>query len=236
MFISTLVIVDRPLWPPVSGLEKFPYIVAGSLLLGATLSLSSVRIQASALFAMAATVLMLLWLGWSQLQRAETLWLIGGLGLTGCVLLVRINHIAASLPDKGIMIGMAALGLAGIAVVSGSALVGELAVALASATAGFMFWWISRTGRSLGPLITFAAVIPLLAITALCLLLSDASPIALGLLGLVFFVDRIRAGSSSVSSRSLSSTVFLALRAGAVAGMAIGVALLTDNGGDLYYH
>ena len=79
-------------------------------------------------------------------------------------------------------------------------------------------------------------MIPLLAITALCLLLSDASPIALGLLGLVFFVDRIRAGSSSVSSRSVSSTVFLALRAGAVAGMAIGVALLTDNGGDLYYH
>ena len=100
---------------------------------------------------MAATVLMLLWLGWSQLQRAETLWLIGGLGLTGCVLLVRINHIAASLPDKGIMIGMAALGLAGIAVVSGSALVGELAVALASATAGFMFWWISAPVDHLVP-------------------------------------------------------------------------------------
>ena len=74
-------------------------------------------------------ILILTWLGWPQIGRPKFLDL-GGLFLSGLIMLLRIRRISPWLPDIGIMLSIAGAGLGGVAIASGSLVIGELFVGI----------------------------------------------------------------------------------------------------------
>lgn len=91
----------------------------------------------------------------------------------------------------GAMLFGAALGLGGVALVSASLALGQLAFALATAVGGFMLWNWPKARDEFGLVGVFGAGGAWLILLGLVLLLTDAPPMALALLGLVFFADAL---------------------------------------------
>ena len=180
-------------------------------------------------------ILILTWLGWPQIGRPEILWILGGLFLSGLIMLLRIRRISPWLPDIGIMLSIAGAGLGGVAIASGSLVIGELSLALAAAMLGFTFWSVAGLGVSFGAASVFSGLFALLALGALTLLLTEASPIAVAMLVLIFFSDQMRCALASKMSGSVSSSIVLALIAIVPAAAAIGLAMLASGTDDIYY-
>ena len=239
LVVATLVILDRSLWPPRSALEKLPYVIIGGLLIGVALDMRSCGCRVSTLLAVVSLALILLWLAWPQLGnmqplRSRVFWPMAGLQVAGIIVILRVQQMTTQNVDGTIMVGMAGIGLGGIAAVSGSLLIGELAVALASAVGGFLLVCLLASRPAPGPVVVFSAVIPLLGLTGVTMLLTEARTISIAVLIVIFFLARFGFGVVSKPKRNRSSVLLLGLRTAIVAAAAIGIAALGDIGDDLY--
>ena len=234
LLVSTLVILDRVPWPVLSALDKLPYILAGGLILGLYTELRHRGERPHVVISLTWVTVVLLWLGWPQLQRTDTIWSLSGLALSGLVMTLRARSVSSQ-PDFAIMTGVAGLGVAGVAIASGSLLIGELSLALTATIVGSLVWCFGRGALRLGASIVPAGVTPLLALAALTLLLTDANPLASAVLILVFFADRAALVLPVFSRRPLLHSVYVAVLAAAPVALAIGLVLITDAADDLYY-
>ena len=134
-----------------------------------------------------------------------------------------------TLPDVGIILSIGALGLAGVAVVSGSLVIGELSLALAAAMLGFTLWHVAGAVVSFGATVVFCGLFALLALGALTLLLTEASSLSVGVLVLMFFADQARRCLPHRLSGVAPPWVVLVVIAILPVAVAIGSALLTDG-------
>lgn len=236
--LATLVLLlGIPDWPPRGGMQKLPYIVCAGILLGLFFDLRS--FQTRMLFP--ASVLWLagiyLWLSWTQLDRSETWWLMGGLALATLVLLPRVTITPERGLRRAVMFLVAAVGLGVIAVVSGSLVIGQLSLALAAAIGGFALWNWPKARYPFAAAALFGSGLPLLALAALTLLLTDAPPWALVPLVLVFFSDLVstRLPAGRGASRDVLQPIYLALVAAMPAALGIALAVFSGQADDLYY-
>ena len=229
VLISAVLILDRALWPPRSGLVKLPYILLGGLALGVIFDSKANRIRVPVFLACAWMALILGWLGWPQLARSATWWTLAGLYLSGLIMYLRVSRMSPTLPDIGIILSIGALGLAGVAVVSGSLMIGELSLALAAALLGFTLWRVAGAVVSFGATVVFCGLFGLLALGALTLLLTEASPLSVGVLVLIFFADQARRCLPHHLSGVAPPWVVLLVFAILPVAVAIGSALLTDG-------
>ena len=229
--ISAVIIIDRPLWPSRSALEKLPLALAGYLLLGLGLTVRAAPTRIVMSLATVGMILTILWLAWAQLYRSDTFWEVGGLGILGIVLLLRVSTAQCAGVNSAIKLGVAAFGLSGVAIISGSMLIGEIAGSLASVVLGSLL--LRRHSDSTTSLV-FSGTLPFVSVTSLCVLLTDAPPLAIATLVVVFFVDGFKSPVSGTTRHS-TKPLTVALRACALTGAAIGIALLTDSPSDLYY-
>ena len=229
--ISAVIIIDRPLWPVRSALEKVPIALTGYIFLGLCLTLSAAPIRLVASLATASVLITMIWFSWTQSHRTDTMWLIAGLGLISILLVLRETTASSAWITNALKLSVAAFGLAAVVIISGSMLLGEIAVALGSAVLGYILWTYRSTCVAS---LAFGAVLPFVSVTALCLLLTDVSPIAIAVLIGVFFVDGFTTRTTRVS-HSPPPPLSVTMRALALAGVAIGIALMPDTSPDLYY-
>lgn len=234
VLISSALILDRALWPPRSGLVKLPYILFGGLTLGVTIDLKPNRIRVPVFLACVWMVLVLGWLAWPQLARSATLWTLAGLFLSGLIMFLRVSRISPLSPDIGIMLTIAALGMAGVAIISGSLVIGELSVALAAAMSGFTLWRVMGAVVTFGATVVFCGLFALLALGALTLLLTEASSLSMAALVLIFFADQARRGLPYHLGDMSPPWVVLSMTAILPVAVAIGLALFA-NGADSDY-
>jgi hypothetical protein len=141
--------------------------------------------------------------------------------------------------DPAVMVLVAALGLGVFALASASLLLGQLAVALGAAMAGFALWNWPRSRFSFGAAGVLGALLPLGLLAALTLLLTQARAWALAPLLLVFLADlpARRLAARAARGADALGPVLLLLLAALPAAAAVGLALLGSGGGtdDPYY-
>ena len=236
-FASAWLLTGVSFVAPVSALQKLTLLVLAGLVLGAafeTLPISSIvrRATAVGLFFVAS-----LWLAWPQLSRDTLDWSVGVL-VFGCgVLLDRLavtkeRHAADSVP-----IMLAAAGIAGVALVSGSLLIAQLATALAMANGGFLVWNWPRARDTLGASVLMSAALPVMALALLTVLLTPAPPWSLAPLAAVFFLSPAagRLWSPRGRWREAIQPVYVLVLGFFPVGLAIALALLGESPDDAYY-
>ncbi|MEE4377856.1 MAG: hypothetical protein V2J55_10150 [Candidatus Competibacteraceae bacterium] len=178
-------------WPANTAVHKLPYLLTGSVILGLLVDWQaqqrSLKIAAMLLW----PLLVLGWLAAVRLRNPE-LSLIVELAALSCASVLifwRLERVRADVLIPSSMVLSAAIGLGAVAALSASLSLGQLAFALAAAVGGFMLWnWPKRRDEFAYSGI-FGAAGALLILTALVLLLTDARPIALAVLGLIFCAD-----------------------------------------------
>ncbi|MBS0427640.1 MAG: hypothetical protein JSR41_10180 [Proteobacteria bacterium] len=169
-------------WPPrgASLVGKLPWTVLAAALLGAVLEAARARPAVQWLSATAVWALALLALGVTTPLAAGLAWIVGA-AVLGAVLGAR-----ADTADAPALLAVAALGLAGVAMLSASLLLLELALGGALALAGTAPWLWPRTRIAFGPLGRVTATLAWLALAYATARLTQASPAALLLLALGF--------------------------------------------------
>lgn len=190
---SYWVTVGPPPFPPVSSSHKVAYIVLAGLILGGVMT-SVQPLSRLALVAMALWPgVIAAWLGWRELMSPSAIglitlvgaWVVGAIALYG----LRPGSEANTAPSVKLI--AAALTAAVIAQIGSSASIAQLCIGLAAATGGTLLlnWPKHRFG--LGPIGAYGGGSALIALVTAMALFSNASKLALVLLLLIFFVDRI---------------------------------------------
>lgn len=230
-----------PAWPPVQAIEKLAYLAAAALAVGLLLDLLRAGATAVRIIGVIALVAAIAWVFEAQVRQADPKALIypALLAAGGALALWRVAGQRAQGVAPAVTVIVAALGLAGVALVSASLSIAQLAGALAAAVGGFALWSWPVARFPFAASGVCAALIPLIALAALATLLTKAPAWALAPLLLVFFADllsRLPAGSGRW--REALQPVYLAILAALPAALAVGLAMLAAGGGaeaDLYY-
>jgi len=240
--VGYLATLGLPAWPLAGALQKLALIAAAGLVVGLVLDVMRAGVASVRVLGVLGLIGALAWVFETQVRQAEPSGLIEPalIAAGGALVLWRL----AGRRDEGVppavTVIVAALGLAGVALVSASLSIAQLAGALAAAIGGFALWsWpVARFSFAAGG--TFAALIPLLALAAITTLLTKAPVWVLAPLILVFFADLVsnRLPAGSGRWREALQPVYLAVIAALPAGLAVGLAVLAAGGGgdaDLYY-
>lgn len=188
LLTAQAVVFGLPSWPPASGPDKLPWLLATLLIGGVLMDLLRPARPVTIAVTMIAVVTMSLWLAWPQLGRGDSALLVM-LGLAATLGLVCIGALAAT-PAEGAsratVVIVAALALAGSGFQAGSLSLMQVALAIAAASGGFALWnWprarlpLHATGIAVGGL---GCVV----IALLLLLLTDIRPVALLAVAAVF--------------------------------------------------
>ena len=224
-----------PPWVPRTGMHKLSYVVLVAMLLSVIVAVvleSRGQIFSVGLFWLA---LSYLWLAWPRL-RNPSLDLIAQLGLLytmAALTLWRLVDLREQSIAPLIMILLAAIGLAGVAFVSGSLSIAQIATALAAAVGGVTLWNWPTVRFPCGAAGVVGGGSVLLALMALTFLLTDASLVALAPLVFVFFANTVsRRLSVSGRLRGVLDPIYLVLVAAVPAVLAIVLAHVfapTDN-------
>jgi hypothetical protein len=218
-------------------MEKLVYLVAGGLGVGLMLDVKPLPPRLSlapCIFWLGAAYA---WLAWRQIDQTRTWWLLGGLGIAGLIVLLRTTDGHPLSLRAPMMFLVAALGLGGVALTSGSLAIAQLTFALAAAIGGFALWNWPRARYPFGAAALIGGGLPLLALAALTLLLTDAPPWALAPILFIFFADLVsrRLPPQGGTARRVLEPIYLALVAALPAALAISLALLAGQTDDLYY-
>lgn len=239
--VAYLLTLGLPPWPPSGALQKLAYVAAAGLAIGLLLDLLRAGVIWARLLGVLALVAALAWVFESQVRQADPRALLQPalLAAGGALALWRVAGQRAQGVAPAVAVIVAALGLAGVALVSASLSIAQLAGALAAAVGGFALWsWpVARFPFAAGG--NFAALIPLLALAAVTTLLTKAPVWALAPLLLVFFADLVssRLPAGSGRWREALQPVYLAVIAAIPAALAVGLAVYAAGGGgdaDLY--
>ena len=236
LLITTLQLLGMPPWPPLTGTQKIPYVVTTGLLLGIGLDTPPHRRTKVLVIGLVWLTLVHLWLAWPQL-RNPTLSLIvqfGALCTIAALIFWRVVSLREQELTPVVMTLSAAIGVAGVAFISGSLSIAQLSAALAAALGGFALWNWPTLRFPFGTVGIVGVVSALLTLAALTLFLTDASPIALTTLVLVFFANTVsaRLTPKPESLRRLLDPVLLTLVAAIPIVLAMVLAQIhapTDN-------
>ena len=237
LLAAAVALIGIPPWPPGQGIDKFVYLVAGGAAFGLLLDLRPAPPRVTPVLGVIWLGGMYAWLAWPQLDRPRTWWLLSGLAVAGVAVVIRTTTITRTDLRAIVMLLMAALGLGGIALNSGSLVIAQLALALAASVGGFALWNWPTVRFPLGAAAIFGAGVPLLGLSALTLLLTDAYAWALAPLVLVFFADFVSDRIPPTRGRwhRILAPVYLALIAALPAALAVVLALLAERPDELYY-
>ncbi len=234
---GAVLLAGLPFAAPLSAVQKLTLLAGVALLLGVLLELLAVssnvlRVTALALFLAAS-----LWLSWPQLQRDALDWPVGVL-VAGCgILLYGLAVPRERRASDSVPLALAAAGIAGIALVSGSLLIAQLATAMAVATGGFLIWNWPHARDTLGASMLLGATLPVLALALTTVLLTPAPPWSLAPLPAVFFLAPVARGLWLSRGRwgEAIQPVYVLVLGCIPVGLAIALALLADSPGDAYY-
>lgn len=166
--------------PPGALTERLPWIYAAAALVG--LALEALHASRRTEWLVAG----LLWALALAALAAKPLPLMIGLWLLGLAVIRAVLREHAARADAAAVLVIASLGLAAIAMRSGSALLFESSLALAAAVAGCALWLWPFVRIAFGASGAIVAVLAWLALTVTTALLTEARPLALGLLAGAF--------------------------------------------------
>lgn len=224
-------------WPPQTGVQKLPFIVAGGLLLGLVIDVATARrstVFAAALWLLASYA----WIAWPRFARADSA--LAGILLAGYVLsvvaLFRLTAETRPSVNVPVMLLVGALGLAGGALAAGSLALFQLALAAAAAIGGFALWNWPTARFPFDAAGVLGAGVGVLALAALILLLTEIRPWALLALAFVFLADPIarRLPVGRLRRQSIEP-IYVALLALVPAVVSVLLAAPPQPGDDLYY-
>jgi len=189
--VGFILILGAPVrWPQSSG-EKLFAIAAIATALGLALDLSRDAPPVTRLIAALSPAAALTWLGWPRIIGLD--WIdiatLAAVALAGGFALTRFFASGPPATDSGVKLMIACIALALVSIFGASASLGQLAGALAAATAGFLAWnWpVARfpvAGSAvLGGGLTFVAL------TGIVAVFTNAPKPALAMLLPIFFAD-----------------------------------------------
>jgi hypothetical protein len=193
--------------PPGALSERLPWIYAAAALVG--LALEALHASRRTEWLVAG----LLWALALAALAAKPLPLMIGLWLLGLAVIRAVLREHAARADAAAVLVIASLGLAAIAMRSGSALLFESSLALAAAVAGCALWLWPFVRIAFGASGAIVAVLAWLTLMLATALLTEARPLALGLLAgaftsgpLVRWARRHLRRSAAPATTSASST------------------------------
>jgi hypothetical protein len=192
---ASLLIFGLPVLPPVASGHKIPYVAVLGAAVGLILDLTNPDLRKRLAAGLSAVIVAVAWLGWRKLFAAPSpdhLWML--LVVAGAVLALwcgeRNSERFDPLEALAVLL-VAALGLAGVAVIGASASTSQNAGALAAALGGLMVlnWPARRFG--LGATARLTALVTLAALAAQLALFSRAPAWSLLLLLPAFLAPRL---------------------------------------------
>ncbi len=186
LLASALLLTGLPMQSPLGAMQKLVLLVGTGVLCGAVLELYAVSIGIRRALVIGLFLLASLWLAWPQLERDALSWPVALIVVACAGLLYWLAVPERRTEDDGVQLILIATGIAGVAVVSGSLVIAQLAAALALATAGLLFWNWPRARDSVGPGMLLGAWLPAFALAWITVLLTSAPPRSLAPLILVF--------------------------------------------------
>jgi hypothetical protein len=227
-------------WVPRTGMQKLFYVIIMGLIVSIVVE---IRVKERSRIFFAGIVwltLSYLWLAWPQL-KTPNLSLLAQFGivyLAASLSFWRLAELREQNLTPVVMILLAAIGLAGVAFVSGSLSIAQLAITLAAAIGGFALWNWPDSRFPLRAAGVIAVGVALLALVAVTFLLTDASPIALIPLIFIFFANtvsrRLPAGTGRL--RQALEPIYLALTAAVPVALAIVLAQVLAETDSAYYY
>lgn len=234
---SALLLAGVPTEVPFSAVQKLTLLAGAGLLLGVVLELltvSSALLRASAMGLFLAASL---WLAWPQLQRNALDWPVAVVALGCAALLYGLTAPEERRADDSVPLLLAAAGIAGIALVSGSLVIAQLGTALAMAIGGFLIWNWPQARDTLGASALLGASLPVLALALMTVLLTPAPPWSLLPLYAVFFLAPVarRLWLPPGRWREAIQPLYVLFLGCVPVGLAIVLAMLAESPDDLYY-
>ncbi|MDM0111229.1 hypothetical protein QTI66_03665 [Variovorax sp. J22R133] len=167
-------------WPPGAFTEKLPWLYAAASIIGVGLEAWGANRRSQWLVASLAWTVALLALGPASLLLKLASW------LAGMTVICAVLNEAPQRADAAAVLVVASLGLAALAMMSGSALLFELNLALGAAVGGVALWLWPVTRIVFGPGGAVTAVLVWLALAQGTALLTPVHPGALLLLVAAF--------------------------------------------------
>ena len=238
--LASLLLTRGLPWPARSGLDKLSWLVLAALLLGLALDAVGAGRRLRAGLSAVAVVAALLWLAAPQLAGAGVVLLLEVTALLGVGLLavLRLPVAPAPAPVPAALLGVASLGIAGVAFNGGSLALAQAAAALAVAAAVHVAaGWIGASS-AFGAAAALAGGGGWALLLGLVLLLTDASRWALAVLPLALLAELV--SRRLPAGRGRASRVVASLWAALVAALPVAVAVWLSaaaggGGDDLYY-
>lgn len=184
-------VFGAPPFPPQGALQKLPYLATLGLVVGLLLDGWRTGDTTRRVVTGAWLLTVVVWLAAPRLQHPSFPFLLAlcGVFVAALVVLFRVERLHSEDNVGPALVGAACLGLAAVAMRGSSATIFQLAVALAFAVAGFSVWNWPRRRDTYASLLLIGGAGTLLALATQVLLFSDAPPLAVAVLVLVFFAD-----------------------------------------------
>lgn len=237
LLASAVLLVGLPTQPPFSAVQKLVLLLSFGVLLGLIVQLLSVSTPGLRAIAVGLFLGASLWLAWPQLRRDTLSWEVTVVALVcGALLYVLARHERRS-AEEGVELILFASGLAGIAAVSGSLLIAQLASALALASLGFLAWNWPRARPTPRPSMLLGAWLPAFALAVMTPLLTTAPPYSLSPLIVVLFLAPMvrQLWAPSGRLREALPTLYLLILGCLPVALAVAMALLVESPDDAYY-
>jgi len=212
-------------WPsnPGSLIGKLPWALLGAAVLGVALEALRAGLRTQWLAAAAAWALMLFVLGAATPLAGMVAWAVGT-AVLGAVL-----QPPEDTADAPALLAVAGLGLAGVAMLSASLLLFELALGAAVAVTATALWLWPRARIAFGPAGRIAAALGWLALAHATLRLTQAPAAALGLLALGFAAGPLLERWPRAARPPWARPLWRAAGAAVCAAAAIAVVLLAGT-------
>lgn len=189
--IGFVIILGAPMRWPQSSSEKLFAIAALATALGLALDLSRDSAPVTRLFAAVSSLAALTWLGWPRIVAQD--WIdiatLAAVALGGGFALTRLFASGPQATDAGVKLMIACVALALVSVFGASASLGQLAGALAAATAGFLVWIWPVARFPFAACAVLGGGLTFVALTGIVAVYTDAPKPALAMLLPIFFAD-----------------------------------------------
>jgi hypothetical protein len=236
LLASALLLIGLPTQPPFGATQKLVLLVGVGILCGAALELHAVAAGIRRALVIGLFLVASLWLAWPQLERGALSWPVGLVVVACAALLYWLAAPRRRTADDAVQLILIASGIAGVAVLSGSLVMAQLAAALALATAGFLFWNWPRP-RDMGTGLLLGAWLPAFLLALTTVLLSSAPPRSLAPLILVFaLAPAIRRLWQAHGRWPEAWPPLVLLVVGSIpVALAVVMAMLVESGDDAYY-
>ncbi|MBA3598424.1 MAG: hypothetical protein H0W40_13770 [Methylibium sp.] len=200
---------------PATAVEKLPWVFAAAWLTG--LLLDATRPARWLQWAFAS----LLWLALSWWLGSKDVISGAASALIGTAVLAALHDSASERASAASMSLIASLGLAAVAMMSGSLLLFQLSVLLAAALGGVALWLWPKARIAFGPAAWVTAGIGWLALAHMAALLTPAPPTALAALAAVFIAGPIVRRLPLMGRRVVVEPLVVAVAAALLAGVAL---------------